>query len=73
MPDLPLGVSADPVTLAVRSIHAMATGEREEFDALYHPAAHDRDNRVQPPSSRVPGPDGFWSTARWLRAAFAGL
>jgi len=73
MPDLPLGVSADPVTVAVRSIHAMATGEREEFDALYHPAAHDRENRVQPPSSRVPGPDGFWSTARWLRAAFAGL
>jgi predicted ester cyclase len=25
------------------------------------------------PSSRVPGPDGFFSTARWLRAAFTGL
>jgi hypothetical protein len=22
---------------------------------------------------RVPGPQGFWSTASWLRAAFAGL
>jgi predicted ester cyclase len=33
----------------------------------------DRENPVQPPSSRVPGPAGFYSTALWLRAAFAGL
>jgi hypothetical protein len=57
MPDLTLGVSADPVALAVRSIHAMASGDREEFDALYHPDARDRENRIQPPASRVPGPD----------------
>jgi predicted ester cyclase len=73
MSDIPLGVSADPVALVVRSIHAMAGGERPEFARLYHPEARDRENRVQPPSSRVPGPDGFWSTASWLRAAFAGL
>ena len=66
-------VSADPVSVAVRSIHAMADGERPEFDDLYHPTAVDRENRVQPPSSRVPGPESFWSTAQWLRAAFAGL
>jgi predicted ester cyclase len=71
--DISLAVSSDPAALVVRSIHAMATGGREEFDALYHPAARDRENRVQPPTSRVPGPDGFWSTASWLRAAFAGL
>jgi predicted ester cyclase len=51
----------------------MATGTREDFDALYHPGARDRENRVQPPSSRVPGPASFWSTARWLRAAFTDL
>lgn len=73
MADTALGVSADPVALVVRSIHAMAAGDREEFNALYHPAAHDGENPIQPPSSRVPGPDGFWSTALWLRAAFAGL
>ena len=28
---------------------------------------------IQPPSSRVPGPAGFYSTALWLRAAFADL
>jgi predicted ester cyclase len=73
MSDTTLGVSADPVALAVRSIHAMASGDRQEFDTLYHPAAHDRENRVQPPSSRVAGPECFWSTALWLRAAFADL
>jgi predicted ester cyclase len=66
-------VSADPITVAVRSIHVMAAGDRADFDPLYHPRATDRENLVQPPSSRVPGPAGFYSTALWLRAAFAGL
>jgi len=66
-------VSADPITVAVRSIHAMANGDRADFDPLYHQGAVDRENRVQPPSSRVPGAAGFYSTALWLRAAFAGL
>ena len=48
-------VSADPVQVAVRSIHAMADGDRAEFDLLYHPRAVDRENPVQPPSSRVLG------------------
>src|SRR5262249_44832811 len=66
-------VSADPISVAVRSIHAMADGSRADFDFLYHPRAADGENRVQPPSSRVPGPAGFYSTALWLRAAFASL
>ena len=66
-------VSAGPLSVAVRSIHAMADGERADFDSLYHPRAVDRENQVQPPSSRVPGPPGFYSTALWLRAAFTGL
>ena len=63
-------VSADVV---VRSIHAMADGDRSDFDALYDPRGVDRENRIQPPSSRVPGAAGFYSTALWLRAAFADL
>jgi predicted ester cyclase len=51
----------------------MADGARADFDVLYHLDAIDQENRVQPPSSRVAGPGGFYSTARWLRAAFAGL
>src|SRR3954469_13104852 len=66
-------VSAAPVAVAVRSIHAMADGDRAAFEPLYSAEAVDHENRVQPPSSRVPGPDGFYSTALWLRAAFAGL
>jgi predicted ester cyclase len=51
----------------------MADGDRAEFSPLYDPRAIDRENRIQPPSSRIPGPDGFYSTAQWLRAAFADL
>lgn len=65
--------SPTAVDVVVRSIHAMATGERADFDELYTPAAIDRENVVQPPPSRVPGPAGFWSTAQWLRTAFADL
>jgi predicted ester cyclase len=66
-------VSADAISVAVRSIHAMAAGDRAAFDPLYHPRAVDRENRIQPPSSRVPGAAGFYATAQWLRAAFADL
>jgi predicted ester cyclase len=66
-------VMSDPVSVVVRSIHAMASGDRADFDPLYNPRAVDRENAIQPPSSRVPGPAGFYSTALWLRAACAGL
>ena len=66
-------VSGDPISVAVRSIRTMADGNRADFDLLYHPLAVDRENEVQPPSSRVPGPAGFYATALWLRAAFADL
>jgi len=66
-------VSAGPASVAVASIHAMASCDRAGFGPLYHPRATDRENRIQPPSSRVQGPDSFWSTAQWLRAAFEGL
>ena len=66
-------VSTDAQSIAVRSIHIMATGSRADFDAVIHPQAVDRENNVQPPPSRVPGPAGFYSTALWLRAAFADL
>ena len=66
-------ISAGLISVAVRSIHAMADGNRADFEPLYHPRAVDRENRIQPPSSRVPGPAGIYSTALWVRAAFADL
>jgi len=69
----PTPLSTDAKSIAVRSIHIMAKGSRTEFDAVVHPRAVDRENKVQPPASRVPGPAGFHATALWLRAAFADL
>ena len=66
-------VSAGQAALVVRSIHAMAEGSRADFGPLYHARAVDRENRIQPPPSRVAGAAGFYSTALWLRAAFADL
>jgi predicted ester cyclase len=73
MPLEPPTLAADPVAVVVRSIHAMADGSRADFEPLYHPEALDRENPIQPPTSRVRGADGFYSTALWLRAAFRGL
>jgi predicted ester cyclase len=69
----PTVVPTDAKSIAARSIHVMANGNRADFDAVIHPQAVDRENNVQPPPSRVPGPAGFYSTALWLRAAFADL
>jgi predicted ester cyclase len=66
-------VTTDPIALVVRSIHAMADGDRAAFEPLYLPTAVDHENAVQPPASRVPGADGFYATALWLRAAASGL
>ncbi len=66
-------VSGDQRSIAIRSILLMADGEPADFDEVVHPAAVDRENVVQPPSSRVMGPDGFRATAEWLRTAFADL
>src|SRR5690349_20596799 len=67
------GVSTDAISVAVQSIHAMAGGDRSDFDPLYDPQAVDHENKIQPAASRVPGPAGFYATAQWLRAAFADL
>ena len=64
---------ADPMSVAMRSLHAMVAGDRADFELLIHADAVDHENDAQPPSSRVPGPAGFHSTALWLRAAFADL
>jgi predicted ester cyclase len=67
------GVAADAIAVAVASLQAMVDGNPADFDALFHPRATDRENRIQPPASRVPGPAGFYSSALWLRTAFADL
>jgi predicted ester cyclase len=73
MNTIPGIVSSDPVSIAVRSVLIMADGDLADFEEVVHAEARDRENEVQPPSSRVAGPRSFYSTALWLRAAFDGL
>jgi predicted ester cyclase len=58
---------------AIESLHAMATGTRADLVRLIHPEAVNREAGDEPPAASTPGPDGFWATALWLRAAFADL
>jgi predicted ester cyclase len=60
-------------TVAVRSLHLMATGTREEFEEIVGPDAHNREAKDEPPETRDTGPAAFFATALWLRAAFTDL
>lgn len=64
---------ADIKTLAVRSVMIMADGSLEDFEAVVHPEAVNREAKDEPPESRGRGPAPFYATALWLRAAFADL
>ncbi|GAB2554212.1 ester cyclase [Nocardia heshunensis] len=59
--------------LAIRSLEIMSSGSRADFDAVYHPDASNRESRREPPATRVRGPEGFYATAMWLRAAFTEM
>jgi predicted ester cyclase len=60
-------------SVAVRSIHCMASGTPADFDAVIHPQGFTRERRAAPPSARGTGPEAFQELAKWLRAAFADL
>src|SRR5919112_5604555 len=59
--------------VAVASMHAMAHGSCRDLARFVHPQAVNREAKDEPPGASRPGPDGFWVTALWLRAAFADL
>ena len=59
--------------IALRSIQIMADGTPEDFEAVVHPQAHNREAVDEPPASRGAGPAAFYATALWLRAAYADL
>lgn len=62
--------STENKSVAARFMHMMADGDRDTFDRLVAPEAINRESRTEPPAARVPGPDGFYATALWLREAF---
>lgn len=59
--------------LARRSIQIMADGTPEDFAAVIHPEAHNREAVDEPPACRGRGPAAYYATAEWLRAAYADL
>src|SRR3712207_9568984 len=59
--------------LCVRSIQIMADGTPEDFEAVVHPEARNREAVDEPPATRGRGPTAFYATALWLRDAYADL
>jgi predicted ester cyclase len=59
--------------MCVRALHMMADGTLDDFDAVVHPNARNREDVKEPPASRSRGPAAFYATALWLRDAYAEL
>lgn len=59
--------------VALRSIEIMASGDLDDFVAVVHPEATNREAVQEPPDTRGCGPEAFFATALWLRAAYADL
>lgn len=63
----------EPAVVAVRAVTDMGAGDRAAFDATMHPDAVNREAHAEPPNCRGVGPEAFWASALWLRAAFPDL
>ena len=63
----------DVKELCVRATHIMADGKFEDFEAVVHPDARNREDVDEPPASRGRGPAAYYATALWLRDAYAEL
>ena len=63
----------EPVGVAVRAVTDMGASDRAAFDATMHPDAVNREAHAEPPNCRGVGPEAFWASALWLRAAFPDL
>src|SRR4028118_925453 len=61
----------DTKELCVRAIQIMADGTPEDFEAVFHPDARNREAVDEPPATRGRGPAAFYATALWLRGASA--
>jgi predicted ester cyclase len=72
--DTTTGLTPDQAKqLCVDSMLIMSSGTTADFERVVHPNAVNREAMSEPPATRVPGPNGFYATALWLREAFADL
>src|SRR5262245_40239588 len=72
----PAATGLDRGTLAdvtLRHLRAMVDGDLDDFVALTHPQAVNREALTEPPAARGRGPEAFLATAHWLRAAFSDM
>ena len=65
--------AAPDIAVAIASLHAMTSGTRAEFEALYTADAVNRESVAEPPDTRGTGPAALYATAAWLRTAFSDL
>jgi len=56
-------IHIDAKELCVRAIRIMADGTFEDFEAVVHPDARNREEVDEPPASRGRGPSAFYATA----------
>jgi len=68
-----MGQSATFKEICVRSIHLMGDGGLEDFEAVVHPEATNRESVDEPPATRGVGPAAYYATALWLRDAYDDL
>ncbi|WP_327140598.1 ester cyclase [Nocardia sp. NBC_01327] len=59
--------------IAIRCVRMMGDGAREEFEALVHPEGFNRESAAEPPPARGAGPEAFFASAQWLRAAYTDM
>ncbi|MFD6161906.1 ester cyclase [Nocardia sp. NPDC060256] len=59
--------------VAIRCVHMMADGAIDEFAALIHSQAVNREAVAEPPACRGRGPQAFFASAQWLRSAYADM
>jgi predicted ester cyclase len=59
--------------LCIDSMMIMSSGTVDDLERVVHPNAVNREALSEPPATRVPGPEGFYATALWLREAFGDL
>ncbi|QIS07954.1 ester cyclase [Nocardia arthritidis] len=58
---------------ATRAIQLMASGSEDEFAAVIHPDAINRESKAEPAACRGRGPSACYASALWLRSAFSDM
>ncbi|MGH3933182.1 MAG: ester cyclase [Pseudonocardiaceae bacterium] len=64
---------SDAKAVCLRYIEIMTNGPIEDFEAVVHPDAVNRQAKNEPLACRGRGPAAYYATALWVREAFADL